>query len=161
MGETAAYAQPGNTIEPVFACTLPFTFDEAENETVYVNDPPGGDGDPPSPFSDIMLLQGNLITLYSAPSEFIDSYRTDFAQQPAAANTVTEVGDASYTYFTYVQPDGAGGQLADYFIVSDIPEPQSLWLLAGGLVFSAIARRRPPAVSSSRRQLSVAEAFRQ
>src|SRR4051794_38313705 len=64
MAEIPKWQMPGNTVEPVYQCKLPFTLDDVEKLVIYVTEPPGSgsseDFDPgPSPFSDIVVLDGN------------------------------------------------------------------------------------------------------
>ena len=140
MGEFSKWAVPGNTIESVYKCKLPFQFEDDEKVVVYVKEPPGGEPNP-TPYGDVMVLAGGFITLYSDPSESIDNYRTVFDQQPTPANTVTEIGTEGDNHFTYVQFDATGHQFADYYIVSDSPEPQSLILVGAGLALLFFGRR--------------------
>jgi hypothetical protein len=152
MGEFPQFAVAGNLLEPNYQCQLPFTYDTGEGFVAYVTETTVGgnpvDTDPgASAFSDILFGAGNLLTLYSDPSEVIDNYSTDFPNDPpTASNTVAEIGNESDNYFVFTQLVGENHDIffAEFDIISDqsSPEPRTLVLLASGLGFVGAARRR-------------------
>ena len=150
MGEFPQFAVPGNLLEPIYQCRLPFTYDEGEGFVLYVNettaDGKPDDSDAASPFSDILVGNGPLLTLYSDPSEFIDNYKTDFPNDPPTpSNTVNEIGNERDNYFVFTQLVGENHDIpfAEFYVISDqSPEPRTLVLLASGLGFACLVRRR-------------------
>ena len=150
MGEFPQFAAPGNLLEPIYQCRLPFTYDDGEGFVVYVNETTGGgnsvDSDGGSSFSDILVGNGPLLTLYSDPSEVIDNYQIDFPNDPPTlATTVNEIGNERDNYFVFTQLVGEKHDIpfAEFYVISDqSPEPRTFVLLASGMGIALVARRR-------------------